>query len=657
MVIVEKRAKEAGGDASRYVRSLATYMETAKRGTLAEEYGLTLAAYLTADKGGDEKAPGQRVLATGGLVNGRATDWDAALTELNARMNKRSSRSKKPARHVIGSVHEEEVISPEACDDMAAVLADELGCEAGVVLWALHGDTDNPHPHFLILTLNENGAALPFGRDGRSHEAMQRAIARIEHNHGFTREPGARYEMHEGKVERTVQTPRPKEVRTPFKTATLQWEAETGIESFTRYAQGILAPLIDASGSWDEVQTALAPHGARIMKAGSGGKIESADGHHKVKLSNVDRSLTWGKLTKRWGDWSEPTVEAALYEPRVVDPEVAMGWVKHDENVEALHDAVQARIDRLKAERKMLADLTRQEHRARRANLKELKGDPPDLVRVRQALDTLWRRRVARLKQEYRDRIAALRELRAELDEADRTDDIELDDIVGLDRSISIDWSVRSAQEGSPPGFEAVPVGQSIQYWRHESDTCAPAFVERGERIWVNDVSDASVRAALIVARARYGVVAAHGDKAFLAQARRLGREIGIEVQDGACIAAPPPRARSPRVGQRREAVGKWEARNPRPCAPAKIDIADAQLLDARATPIDSSVDRAACERVTIWRRVARLLAADDWDPRDYGQTAAGQGHRGRDALPERSDRRRSRSASLHDRHDAGNAR
>ncbi|TKD50604.1 relaxase/mobilization nuclease domain-containing protein [Sphingomonas baiyangensis] len=276
MVIVEKPAKEAEGNASRYVRSLARYMETAKRGALAEEYGLTLSRYMATDVQAARDRDAERVLATGGLVGGQVVAWDAALMQLKQRMAKRSSRSKKPARHLVGSVHTEEDITPEACADTAAVLADELGCEAGIIMWALHGDTDNRHIHFLVLTLDEHGAATPFGRDGRSHEAMQRAIARVEHAHGFAREAEARYQVRDGRVERATSMPPRAKKRAPIGPYVLQSEEQTGVESFTRYAQEVLAPQLERAASWDEAQAFLAPLGAQVIKTGSGGQLRTA---------------------------------------------------------------------------------------------------------------------------------------------------------------------------------------------------------------------------------------------------------------------------------------------------------------------------------------------------------------------------------------------
>lgn len=605
-------------------------METAKRGMLAEEYGLTLAHYMAADKRTEIKPSTERVLATGALVGGRFIPWDAALLEVHARLAKRSSRSRKPARHVVASVHEGEVISPQACGGMAAVLAEELGCKAGIIMWALHGDTDNVHPHFLILTLDENGAATPFGRDGRSYEAMQRAIARIEHHYKLAREPGARYEIIDGKVQRTALAPRPAKVRAPIRPEIIQWETQTGLESFTRYAQDVLAPQLDVAGSWEDAQISLAALGARIVKVGSGGEIRTGDGHHKVKLSKVDRALSWPKLNKRWGEWSNPATEPTPYEPRILDVERARRWVERDAHAEALHNAVQARMDRLKTERKTVISNIKRDHSDRRVDLAGLIGEPVDLARVRQSHEMICRRHIDATKAEYRDRIAALRELRAEIDKTDVLDGVVLDDVAEYERSLSIDWACRPALPGAPPGFVAEPIGQSIQYWRDDEAARIPAFVQRGDRIWINDRSDASIRAALIVAQARYGVVAAHGDAVFIAQAQRLGRELGIEVQNGAITPSPSARARSPRVQQRRDAVRRWETASgqvqeavpPVDVVPAPGDIAQHPFRQSAAAPAAMSQG----ERRAILAHVARLLADNDWDPRDYHRTAAGKG-------------------------------
>ncbi|WP_439570673.1 relaxase/mobilization nuclease domain-containing protein [Sphingomonas sp.] len=647
MVIVEKPAKEGERNGSRYARSLACYMETAKRSTLAEEYGLTLSRYMATDREAARDQDAERVLATGGLVGGQVVAWEAALQQLEQRMAKRSSRSKKPARHLIGSVHADEDIIPEACADMAATLAHELGCEAGTVLWALHGDTDNRHIHFLVLTLDEHGATTPFGRGGQSHEAMQRAIARIEHAHGFAREAGARYQVRNGRVERTASMPPRAKKRAPIGPYVLQSEEETGVESFTRYAQELLAPQLERAASWDEAQALLAPLGAQVIKTGSGGQLQTGDGLHHVNLTKVDRALSWAKLTQRWGEWSRPTSEPAPYEPRILDLERARRWVERDAKAESLHAAVQGRIDRLRLERKSLLNDLKADIAAKRAELGGLAGNPSDLAMLRVGLAAMARRRISAIDAEYHDRISALRELRGEIDEVDDLDVFGLNDLAAQDCSLVIDWATCPADRIAPTGFVAVSVGASVQYWRDDLRGNAPAFVERADRIWINDSADDVVRAALIVAQARYGVVAAHGDPAFVAKARRLGRELGIEVQEGAATPVPPARERSPRIKQRRDAVRRSNAAAGHPQALPEVASATAER-HASADQANAVPHRASGgsmpeqQRRAILARVARQLAEHDWDPREYHRAAKGgkrqDGERRRDAAePTRS--------------------
>ncbi|CAM3288880.1 hypothetical protein SPAN111604_14835 [Sphingomonas antarctica] len=607
MVIIEKQAKGAGRDAHRYVRSLASYMETAKHGTVAEEYGLTLAVYMRKERDCSRTNDRtERVLATGARVNGNAALWDVALAELHARMAKRSSRSKKPAHHIVGSVQAGENPDANDCNEIAHVLAEELGCDDGVILWALHGDTGHRHLHLLVLTLGEDGSATPFGFRGRSHEAMQRTIARVEQTCGFAREPGFRYEVVDGAVRRTAPVPTTAKRRAPIRTEVLQWETETGLESFTRYAQTELAALLEEAGSWHDAQAALAPRGAQVVKAGSGGEIQSGDGAHHVKLSNVDRKLSWNELIHRWGDWCEPTIEPTAYVPRVRDPERAAHWAKRDEQAEALHGSVQARLDRLQAERRAALDRMWREHAGHRADLSAIQGEPLDIARLRAGLKALYGRRAEVIDSDYRSRIPALRDLRGEIADTAFLDDVHLDDIGLPDCSLEIAWGLRSGEAHLPRGFVAVQVGECVQYWRDDDAARAPTFVERGDRIWINNSSDDGLRAALILAKARYGLVAAHGDAAFIAQARRLGRELGIEVQQGVEVKPRPLRRRSPRIQQYRDAVRQWQ--------------------EAHASPRDdhprvrgwSGIDMPQHERSALLARVRRFVAEQDWDPRDF---------------------------------------
>lgn len=654
MIIVEKQAKGNNRHAARYVQVLADYMRTAKRNPLGEEYGLTLAAYMKGDgltHETDATGSGERVLAVGGRLRAKSVMWDEAMAEMHRRLAKRSGRLKKPARHLVASYRAGEEPSEADCDAVAQDLAEELDCEAGAVLWALHGDTDNRHLHILVLTLDDDGAATPFGRQGKSHEAMQRAIARLEHAQGLASEAGARYEVVDGEVRRRAQTAsRPKSCA-PIRTEVLQWEEQTGLESFTRYAQEQLAPLLERSASWTEAQGAIAPLGAMIMKAGSGGEIQTGDGSHRVKLSNVNRQISWSRLVGRWGEWTAPVGAVAPYRPRILDGERAAQWAEHDIWAEAAHGRVQGRIDRLRAERTRTIQLIRDECSARLADLASLQAEPGDAIRLREGIRAIYQGRAVSVDTEYKSRIAALCDLRQDAAEAPDLAGLDLGDFAVPDCSLEISWAQRPTEPEDVPGFRPTRVGEAIQYWSKNDRSRQPAFVERGNRVWINDRSDAALRAALIVAKLRYGDVAAFGDAAFIARAKRLGRELGIEVQDGVMATPKARRPRSARVAVRREAIRLWreEARQgpqhteggdrderrraaggKSPHAPR---VQEVRAPDQTFTRGWTGVTPTSGQRRRFLAAAHALIEQQDWDAADYGvvptRLAAGHPPRG----------------------------
>lgn len=563
MVIIEKPAKGAGARATAYARTLASYMHTAKRNLLAQEHGLVLAGYMRAEKTkAVDEEKGERVLACGASMGGQIVAWEVAMAEMEARLAKRSSRSKKPVRHIIASYRVGEQPDAEGCADVVATLGDELGCETGLFLWALHGDTDNAHLHILALTLDGQGAATPYGPQGKSYEAMQRAIARLEHAQQLTPEVGSRYEADDRGVRRRSPVAKtPVKRRAPIRTEVLQAEAETGVESFTRYAQDVLADHLDQATSWEEAQVRLARQGATVLKKGSGGEIRSGDGLHKVMLSNVDRKLSWAELTKRWGEWSEPNIKVAPYQPRILDLEQARSWLERDIPRSAAHGAVQTRIDRLVVERTTALADRKARYTAQRQDIAGLPLSP-DLARAMQAaLSATSGQHIAETDAAYCSRIAALRELRQEVDDCLVPADIDLPDISAPDCSLVIAWAQVPHRDVDLLGYQAVRVGKATQYWRRDDASRLPAFVERGDRIWMSDMSDEALRAALIVARARYGDVMAFGDEAFIRRAQMLGKQLGIDVEAGVRSGARPPRHRSPRITQRYEVIRAAQAR------------------------------------------------------------------------------------------------
>lgn len=258
MIIKLVDRKEGAKGALRYARNLAIYMADAdprrlRPDAIGLDYGLTLSAYMTRAPE-PRNPPRERVLYRAALNGGAAIGWDEGLAKLERRMATRSSRIKKPARHVVLSYRAGEYPSAEQCHEAIAMLAQELGCAAAAVLWAAHADTDNVHIHALFVTVDpDTGAALPLGQGphGRANykEAMQRAIARIEHAQQLQAEAGGRYEVRDGHVFRK---PEPVEhsvpqhrKRAPLRQEIMAFEDRSGFMSFTRFAQEVAGPILD----------------------------------------------------------------------------------------------------------------------------------------------------------------------------------------------------------------------------------------------------------------------------------------------------------------------------------------------------------------------------------------------------------------------------
>ena len=628
MVIVEKPAKEKGGAGSHHARSLARYMETAKRNGQAHEFGLDLAHYLLADKSPDAPQE-ERVIDLGGLSQGQNMDWASARDEMERRLALRSSRSKKPARHVIASVHGDEKIDGNSCSRIAMVLAEELGCTDALILWTLHGDTDNLHPHFLIVTLDEKGGATPFGPSGLSHEAMQRACARLEYELGLKPEPGARYVADAHKVRRVepVVTKPDKAKQLSPSLKTLQWEEESGVESFTRFSQKQLAPLLHSARNWSEAQTALAEHGVMAMQTGSGGELRSADGVHRVKMSVVDRRLSMPRLIKKWGPWTTPEPPEHQFIPRIIDQERAGAWATRDRHRTAACAVIQERIARLMAEKLAAVTMLEAERRICRAEVAALAPDPAviGVGALQSAVSSMFKSRIADVREQYDARIAALRQLRAQIDEFPDPAAIDLPSLEGSDASVDLPWSSIQPGPRDLHGYRSVEVGDAIQYWSIEEGIRQPAFVERGNRIWLQNTSDATLRAALLVAMNRHGDVAAFGCKDFIRQAQRLGAELGIAVQAGPIMQPETVRKRSRRAERWYAAIDDSAGRGQNVASHTADPSPEADRASSIARDVAQSSFNASDGyrlHMRLRRRVravvAQRLARWDWDPGEY---------------------------------------
>lgn len=574
MIIKLVHKKEGAKGALGYARNLATYMADADPRRLQPDsggldYGLTLSAYMTresdVDRGRNEPRR-ERVLYRGALIDGEGAGWDDGLAEMERRLERCSTRVKKPVRHGVLSYRIGEDPTVQQCQGAIAMLAEELGCEAATILWAAHADTDNVHIHALFVTVDsETGGALPFGRgpDGSANykEGMQRALARIEHAQQLQAETGGRYEVIDGHVVRRTapaerDAPQKTRKRTPIRQEILAFEEQSGFMSFTRFAQDFAGPLIDEASSWPELHRALAEQGLGIRPAVNGGELHAGPEH--VKLSNVDRRHSWTQLVKpgRLGPYIEPEgLEPASYEPRVLNAEKATAWLRRGERERAIATRIDQRVAALLAARDAaLGDLDARlsEHRA---DIAGFDGDP----RLARDLASAWPRlrtsAASAIRAAFDARIDAVRGLRHAAAGAPDLDLVDLDAIGAPEAGIVSSWH----SDRGPPvvavlaGFDGERAGDVVRYWAQDgrSRSGQPALVDAGAIIWVNDRSDRSVEAALVLGKVRFGSVAVFGDAAYLEQCARAAERLGMSIET---ITAAEARRRAGRKQAARQA-------------------------------------------------------------------------------------------------------
>ncbi|CAM3297231.1 hypothetical protein SPAN111604_15025 [Sphingomonas antarctica] len=554
MIIKLIDKKEGAKGADRYARGLAAYMADAdprrlRPDAIGLDHGLTLSSYMgrmgEIERGRNEP-PRERVLYRSALVKGEGLEWDEGVAEMERRLRARKRRVKKPVRHAVLSYRAGEHPTEDQCHEAVGMLAEELGCEGAAVLWAAHADTGNVHIHALIVTVDaETGAALPFGQgaDSRANykEAMQRAIARIEHVQQLQSEAGGRYEVRDGHV---VRRPAPAQQASPMqirKRAQLRqeiiaFENQSGFKSFTRLAQEVAGPILDEARSWHDLHRNLATQGLGIRPTVNGGELYA--GADRAKLSNIDRRHSWTQLIKadRLGRYLEPEdLKPAPYEPRILDHDKAAAWLKRQEREQAVSWRIDQRVASLLAARNVALAEMRAKITHHRDDLAAFGGDP----RLRRDIAAAWPRigadAIASLSAAFDVRIAAVRALRNAADGVDDLDMIDLDALGALDAGIAMPWH---GGHGPPPvvaieGFDAERRGNVVRYWtRNDSSRRRqPALVDAGAIIWVNDVSDRAVEAALTLAYARFGSAAVFGDAAYLAQCARAAERLNITTE------------------------------------------------------------------------------------------------------------------------------
>ena len=228
------------------------------------------------------------------------TDVNGQIAEMTA-LASESVRSADPVNHYVLSWREGEQPSFEQVDEAARLFLDELGLQDHQVIYAMHQDTDNLHLHIAVNRVHPETLKCVEINKGFDREAVQRAIARIEHAQGWQPEKGSRYVvLEDGEVARKGEREPRKAPRQPAR----DYEQRTGERSAERIAMEDAAPIIRSAQSWQGLHQSLAEIGMRYEKKGSGALIFV--GEVPVKASSADRSASLSALQKRLGPYEPP---------------------------------------------------------------------------------------------------------------------------------------------------------------------------------------------------------------------------------------------------------------------------------------------------------------------------------------------------------------
>ncbi|MHB1287532.1 MAG: TraI/MobA(P) family conjugative relaxase [Leptospirales bacterium] len=478
-------------------------------------------------------------------------EFSAQKLEMIA-LSEEAIRSSDPIEHYVLSWREGERPPPQQIEKVMDILMgefgmrerDKFGMNEHQCIYGLHQDTDNFHLHIMLNRADPlTGRAIRIN-NGFDIKALQKIIARIEHEQGWTPEAHARYSIVDDKP--VLATDRGKtEEHKPSRIRDA--ERRTGEKSTLSIAQERIPTIAQDATGWQDFHGKLAEQGMEYRLRGAGAVL--LVGETPTKPSDVDRKLGRKTLEKRWGVFEAPTPGtpkkvSPVQEP-VNDVAKALGFGDYAK-ARRLHlagrKASKAELDkRIENERKALFERQREERQ--KTFTGSWKGRGAELNALRSVLAA----QQAGARSELQDRTKDLREQFSteypsgffpDFEEWVRKtrgkEAAEQYRYAGKPREIPAE--IRPTEPGRSKGPEPHDIrdylpevfGREVRYSNAQGKM---AFVDSGPKISVLDQTDASVLAALQLARQKYGKdLVVSGPEEFQATVVRLAVRNNIPI-------------------------------------------------------------------------------------------------------------------------------
>lgn len=393
-----------------------------------------------------------------------------------------------------------------------------MGFEHCPSILGLHGDTDNPHGHELVLRIDPSTrTSIAKPHDGWDIDAAHKAIAVIQNHYPqWRRAPDRLYEVQHGRlVHRATGTdvgeakdpgswqraPTRREDATSDRllkkidSVSLQYEQDTGLHSRKRIAVMEVVPLLLAADNWNDAHRRLADIGIELAKSKNNAGINFEIDGKRVKGSIHDRTAL-APLEKRWGAFEprDPSVTVAPFVPRLMHPKDAKRAQYHSER-----SAFSSGIAQIIAE-------VRASDANYSSTLPSAEYDPAKLCRLAAPTFEAWVNG------------ASFPSIESVFVQAPRVSGIRPMSIVG--------------GEVRHEGFRSERRETGTAYYQVYNPYARPAVFDAGKRVYVNDDSDASILLALRIAVARSNGKAVHpfGPPEFLARVAVLARSENIAI-------------------------------------------------------------------------------------------------------------------------------